>query len=122
MVERGLGASSNSRLVSALARATERVESLEGEKATLEDQIRLLTTPTPLVLPPQQVLNLTTATRHTTAMTKGTLITFDDTFTVLKVYANCVLSTECMSHTEAVGARLRYADVPEDCVFHCKRV
>ena len=89
-------------LVSALARATERVERLEGEKAALEDQIRLLATPTPVVFPPQHVLDLATAIRDSTARHKGSLVTFDDTFIVLKVYANCILSSECKSHTEAV--------------------
>ena len=89
-------------LVSALARATEGVESFEGEKAALEDQIRLLATLTPVVLPPQHVLDVATVIRDSTARHKGSLVTFDDTFTVLKVYANCVLCTECKSHTEAV--------------------
>ena len=76
---------------------------MEGEIAALEDQVRLLATPTPVVLSPQHVLDLATAIRETIARHKGSSATFDDTFTVLKVYANCVLlSTECKSHTEAV--------------------
>ena len=50
--------------VSALARVMERVE---GEKAALEDQIRLLTTPTPVVRPPQHVLDQATAFRTSMA-------------------------------------------------------
>ena len=53
-------------LVSALARATERVKRLEGEKAALEGQIRLLETPTPVVFPPQHVLDLAIAIRDST--------------------------------------------------------
>ena len=56
-----------------LARATKRVERLEGEKAALEDQIRLLATPTPVVFPPQHVFDLATAIRDSTARRKGHL-------------------------------------------------
>ena len=72
-------------LVSALARVTLRVERLERKKAVLEDQIRLLATPTPVVLPPHHVLDLATAIRDTTARHKGSLVIFDDTFIVIKV-------------------------------------
>ena len=64
----------------------ERVERVEGEKAALKDQIRLLTTPTPVVCPPQHVLDLATAFRASMARQGGTLVTFEDKLLVLRVY------------------------------------
>ena len=68
--------------VSALLRVVERVE---GEKAALDDQIRLLTTPTPVVRPPQHVLDLATAFRDSMARQRGTLVTLEDIHFVLRV-------------------------------------
>ena len=64
--------------VSALARVMERVERVEGEKVALEDQIRLLKTSTPVVCPPQHVLDLATIFRASMARQRGTLVTFED--------------------------------------------
>ena len=63
---------------------------------------RLLATPTPVVCSPQHVINLATAISTSTVRPQGTLVTSDDNFTVLKVYANCVLFEECKSHTKVV--------------------
>ena len=85
-----------------LKRATEQKERLELEKLELESRIRQLLEPTPLVRPPQHVLDLAATIRDQTARQRGTIVSFDDSYLVLKIYANFVLSPMCQSHTDAV--------------------
>ena len=86
-----------------LKRAREQKERLELEKLKLENQIRQLLEPTSLVRPPQHVLDLAAAIRDQTARQRGTIVSFHDSYLVLRIYANFVLSPMCQSHTDAVA-------------------
>ena len=81
---------------------TEQKELLELEMLDLENKIKSLLERTPRLRPPQHVLHLASTIRAQTARQKGTIVSFNDSYLVLKVYANFVLSPQCQSHTEAV--------------------
>ena len=98
-----------------------RVERVEGGKAALENQIRLLKTPTPVVRPPQHVLGLVTAFRASMARQRGTLVTFEDKLLVLRVYTNFILWEDCNSHTEAVNLTATALQMCRDTVFSIVR-
>ena len=68
-----------------LKRVTEQKEGLELEKLDLENEIKSLLEPTPRLRPPQHVLDLASTIRAQTARQKGTIVSFDDSYLVLKV-------------------------------------
>ena len=92
---------------STLKRVTEQKERLELEKLDLENEIKSLCEPTPLLRPPEHVLDLESTIRAQTARQKGTIVSFNDSYLVLKVYANFILSPQCQSHTESTTTALQ---------------
>ena len=82
---------------------------LEGENAALEEHIRLLTTPTPVVCPPQHVHDLATAICDSTARPKGILVSF--------ICRLCVVRGVQVPHGSGLAATHFTYVWPQDYVF-----